>query len=78
MEFLKNFFSDDNQVVGLCAFKNKKEKIYSFHFEPKPSFKATRFVYETLSTLNRNQASKQQDLSMKLIRQKTSFCSKDF
>ena len=52
MEFLKNFFSDDNQVVGLCAFKNKKEKIYSFHFEPKPSFNATRFVYETNTAKN--------------------------
>ena len=52
MEFLKNFFSDDNQAVGLCAFKTKKEKTYPFHFEPKPSFKATRFVYETNTAKN--------------------------
>lgn len=52
MEFLKNFFKDDKQVIGLCAFKNKKEKIYPFQFDFEPKFKATRFVYETKTANN--------------------------
>lgn len=52
MKFLKNFFSDDDQVIGLCAFKEKKEKIYPFQFNFEPKFKATRFIYETNTSNN--------------------------
>lgn len=52
MEFFKNFFNDDNQAVGLCAFKNKHEKIYPFQFDFEPKFKPTRFIYETNTAKN--------------------------
>ncbi len=50
MEFFKNFFNDDKQVIGLCAFKKQQEDICSFKFEPK--IKATKFIYETNTSKN--------------------------
>ena len=30
MEFIKNLFKDDEKVIGLCSFRKKSTKIYSF------------------------------------------------
>lgn len=43
MELFKKFFKDDEKIVGLCAFKKKPEKTYSFE----PQFKATKLIYCT-------------------------------
>ena len=43
MEFLKSFFKDDNEVVGLCHFKKKTTKQYQFA----PNFYATKNIYYT-------------------------------
>lgn len=30
MDFIKNLFKDDEKIIGLCGFKKKTTKIYSF------------------------------------------------
>lgn len=44
MDWLKKIFDDDEQVVGLCAFKN-----YFVHqvYRDVPSFSATKLVYSS-------------------------------
>lgn len=44
MEFFKNFYRDDDKIVGLCAFKKKKSQISNREFERK--FGATKLIYE--------------------------------
>jgi len=44
MEFLKNFFKDDDKVVGLCAFTKKTYVNSKEDYMPK--FNATKFLYE--------------------------------
>ena len=48
MEFLKIFFCDDDKIVGLCSFKKKRPKTYSFT----PTFNATKLVYGTNTKIN--------------------------
>lgn len=43
MNFLKNLFKDDEKVVGLCSFRKKTDKLYSFS----PQFSAIKLVYKT-------------------------------
>lgn len=43
MELLKKLFKDDEKIIGLCAFKKKEQKKYSFT----PQFSATKLVYNT-------------------------------
>ncbi len=43
MEFIKNLFKDDDKVIGLCSFKKKEQKIYSFT----PQFSTINLVYGT-------------------------------
>lgn len=44
MEFLKKLFNDDEEkIIGLCGFKKKAPKIYSFT----PTFNATKLIYGT-------------------------------
>lgn len=43
MEFLKKLFKDDDKVIGLCSFKKKTPKIYSFT----PQFNTTKLFYST-------------------------------
>ena len=43
MEFLKNLFKDDEKVIGLCSFKKKHQKVYSFA----PQLKNTTLFYST-------------------------------
>lgn len=50
MEFFKNFFNDDKQVVGLCAFKKREQENFSFKFEPKINPKS--FLYQTNTSKN--------------------------
>ena len=44
MEFFKNFFREDDKVVGLCSLKRKSYRNFGTEFEPK--FGATKLVYE--------------------------------
>ena len=44
MEFFKNFFREDDRVVGLCAFKKKQRVSLSDEFVQK--FGATKLLYE--------------------------------
>ena len=44
MEFFKNFFREDDRVVGLCALKKKNSQDINREFEPK--FGAIKFVYD--------------------------------
>lgn len=30
MEFIKSLFKEDEKIIGLCGFKKKTPKIYSF------------------------------------------------
>lgn len=43
MGLLKNLFKDDEKIVGLCAFKKREKKIFSFT----PKFSETQLVYRT-------------------------------
>ncbi len=43
MEFIKNLFKDDEKVIGLCSFKEKKQKTYSFT----PEYSAIELIYGT-------------------------------
>lgn len=43
MEFFKNLFKDDEKIIGLCSFKKKPSKIYSFE----PKFNAIELIYST-------------------------------
>ncbi len=43
MEFLKKLFKDEDKVVGLCSFRKKEQKVYSFI----PEFSATKLIYST-------------------------------
>lgn len=43
MELLKKFFKDDEKVIGLCAFKKRPQKTYSFE----PKFNAKKLYYCT-------------------------------
>lgn len=52
MDFFKNFFNDENQVVGLCALKKKQNKNLTVQFNFEPKFKATKLVYDTNTTDN--------------------------
>ena len=44
MEFFKNFFREDDRVVGLCAFKKKQYSDTGNEFAAK--FNATKLLYE--------------------------------
>ena len=44
MEFFKNFYKDDDKIVGLCAFKKKRPFNIGYEFEPK--FGASKFSFE--------------------------------
>lgn len=49
MEFFKNFYKEDDTVVGLCAFKNRNKRIidsYSGTNEFERQFGATKLLYE--------------------------------
>ena len=48
MEFLKKIFNDDEKVIGLCSFKKKASKTYSYT----PTFSATKLVYGTNTKIN--------------------------
>lgn len=48
MEFLKKLFNDDEKVIGLCSFKKKATKNYSFT----PEFNATKLIYGTNTKIN--------------------------
>lgn len=43
MEFLKKLFKDDDKVIGLCSFKKKAQKVYTFT----PQFSTTKLIYST-------------------------------
>lgn len=43
MEFIKNLFKEDEKAIGLCSFKKKEQKIYSFT----PQFNAINLIYST-------------------------------
>ena len=43
MEFLKKLFKDDDKVIGLCSFRKKTPKIYSFTTD----FSAAKLIYNT-------------------------------
>ncbi len=43
MDFIKNLFKDDEKIVGLCGFKKKAPKIYSFT----PDFTRRDIVFGT-------------------------------
>ncbi len=43
MEFLKNLFKDDEKVIGLCSFKKKRVKVYSFT----PAVNQINLIYNT-------------------------------
>lgn len=43
MEFIKSLFKDDEKAVGLCSFKKKEQKTYSFT----PQFSAINLIYST-------------------------------
>ena len=45
MEFLKNFFREDDRVVGLCAFKKKSSKNLNTE-QLEFRFNATKLLYE--------------------------------
>ncbi len=48
MEFLKKLFNDEEKIIGLCSFKKKKQKTYSYT----PTFNATKLVYGTNTKIN--------------------------
>ncbi len=52
MDFFKNFFNDDEQVVGLCPFKKQQENNFRIRFEFEPKFKPAHFVYDTNTAKN--------------------------
>ena len=43
MEFIKNFFKDDEKIIGLCSFKKKTQKTYSIY----PDFRNLNMFYAT-------------------------------
>ncbi|CCY63458.1 unknown [Clostridium sp. CAG:967] len=43
MDFIKKLFKDDDKVIGLCSFKKKQSKIYTFS----PQFNAAKLIYST-------------------------------
>lgn len=43
MDFLKNFFKDDNTAVGLCHFRKKSTKQHQFM----PNFYSAKNMYYT-------------------------------
>jgi len=51
MEFFKDFFNDDKQIVGLCAFKKQQDECFQFTFQQQKP-KTTRFLYETNTSQN--------------------------
>ncbi len=44
MEFFRNFFNDDDKLIGLCAFRKKKPMDLCFEFETK--FGAAKIFYD--------------------------------
>ena len=44
MEFFKNFYKEDDKVIGLCSLKKKDRVSHGFKFEQ--SFSATKLLYE--------------------------------
>ncbi len=45
MEFFKNFYKDDDKIIGLCAFKKRQfHSGIGFGYEPK--FGETKLLYE--------------------------------
>ncbi len=44
MEFFKNFFNDDDKLIGLCAFQKKKPMKLCFEFETKSG--TTKIFYD--------------------------------
>jgi hypothetical protein len=43
MEFIKNFFKDDEKAVGLCSITKKEQKTYSFT----PEYSVIDLIYST-------------------------------
>ncbi len=43
MEFIKNLFKNDEKAIGLCSFKKKEQKIYTFA----PQYSAIDLIYNT-------------------------------
>lgn len=43
MEFIKNLFKEDEKAIGLCSFKKKEQKIYTYT----PQFNAINLIYST-------------------------------
>lgn len=43
MDFIKKLFKDDDKVIGLCSFKKKASKVYTFS----PQFNAAKLIYNT-------------------------------
>jgi hypothetical protein len=50
MEFFKNFYREDDKIIGLCAFKKRKLLNIGNEFEYK--FGATKFLYEPKQKTN--------------------------
>lgn len=44
MEFFKNFYKEDDKVIGLCSLKKKGKVSQGFKFEQ--SFSAAKLLYE--------------------------------
>ena len=44
MEFFRNFYKDDDKIIGLCAFRKRKPAASNFEFERK--FGASKLIYE--------------------------------
>lgn len=43
MDFIKNLFKEDEKIIGLCGFKKKTPKIYSFT----PQINTVELFYST-------------------------------
>ena len=50
MEFFKNFYKDDDKIIGLCAFK--KKKVHSAKTDKGFDFGALKLVYEPKAQSN--------------------------
>lgn len=56
MDFFKNFYNDDDKIVGLCAFKRRIPNTYTYRtnqaYEFERQFGATRLLYEPKQKTN--------------------------
>ena len=43
MEFIKNLFKEEDKAIGLCSFKQKEQKIYTFT----PKYSTVTLIYST-------------------------------